>query len=54
MLFKFLYKFLFVTSAVILFGNVTLAQIATTSYKVIGISVEGNKSADARTITIKS
>jgi len=54
MLFKFLYKFLFVTSAVILFGNVTLAQIATTSYKVIGISVEGNKSADARTITINS
>ncbi len=54
MLFKFLYKFLFVTSAVILFGNVTLAQIATTSYKVIGISVEGNKSADSRTITINS
>ncbi len=54
MLFKFLYKYIFVTSAVILFGNVTLAQIATTSYKVIGISVEGNKSADARTITINS
>ncbi|HPI36671.1 MAG TPA: outer membrane protein assembly factor BamA [Ignavibacteriaceae bacterium] len=54
MLFKFLYKYIFVTSAVILFGNVTLAQIATTSYKVIGISVEGNKSADSRTITINS
>lgn len=54
MIFSFFYKIKF-TSVIILFSFLTaFPQIATTSYKILGISVEGNRSADARTIIINS
>jgi len=54
MFFSFFYKIKFVLIFFLLAYITASPQIATTSYKVLGISVEGNKSADARTIIINS
>ena len=45
---KKLFKYLF--TIVILFSSFAAAQTTVTSYKILGISVEGNKTADAATI----
>jgi len=36
------------------FNSLLFSQIATTSYKILGVSVEGNKYADAKTIILNS
>lgn len=41
-------------SIVFIFASVSFSQISTTTYKILGISVEGNKSADAATIIANS
>lgn len=37
-----------------LFNSLLFSQFATTSYKILGVSVEGNKYADAKTIILNS
>lgn len=48
--FSFIFSLLFV----VIFSSMILGQQKTESYKILGITVEGNKSADARTIIANS
>ncbi|MBZ0199200.1 MAG: outer membrane protein assembly factor BamA, partial [Ignavibacteriaceae bacterium] len=47
-------KYLFFIIAVLFFTSASYSQVAKTSYKILGISVEGSKSADAATIIANS
>ncbi len=51
---KKLFKYLFPLLILFFISSISFGQVAKTSYKILGISVEGNKSADATTIIANS
>ena len=51
---KKLFKYLLLITLVLCVSDLTFSQNSKTSYKILGVSVQGNKSADANTIIANS